>query len=96
MANNTSPMQGRWFREATEKEVKWLTKNHSKEALMVEWPWAGQTFWVFKRHMVIIRSNILGGDVVDIHGGWVYPNPIVLELDLQEILKLSKNNFLNN
>jgi hypothetical protein len=92
----TNPMQGRWYREATAKELRWLTKVHSKEALMVEWPWAGQTYWVFKRHLCIVRSNILGGDTADIHGGWMYADPIRLELDLQEILKLAKVNFLNN
>jgi hypothetical protein len=96
MADNSSPMQGRWYREATEKEVRWLTKNHSGEAEMIEWGWAGQTYWVFKRHMFIVRSNILGGGVVDIHGGWKYADFLKLQLDLAEIRKLATVNFLNN
>lgn len=94
MADNSSPMQGRWYREATAKEIRRLTKNHSSEAVIVEWGWAGQTYWLFRRHLVIIRSNILGGGVVDIHGGWVYPDPITLLLDWEEIKKLGNVKFL--
>lgn len=91
----TQAMQGRWLREATEKEIRWLTTNHNKEAEMIEWGWAGQTYWIFKRHMFIVRSNILGGGIVDIHGGWKYANPFSLERDLLEIRKMSEVKFLN-
>ncbi len=93
---NTNPMQGRWLREATEKELKWLTKVHSAEAQMCEWGWAGQTYWLFERHSAIVRSNILGGSIVDIHGGWIYPSPLHARLDWQEILRMGSIRALDN
>ena len=92
---DTHPMQGRWLREATEKQIRTLTKNHSSEAKIVEWNWAGQSYWLFKRHGVIIRSNILGGGVVDIHGGWFYADQISLLLDWAEIEKMGNVGFLD-
>lgn len=89
-------MQGRWLRELTERELKWLTKNHINEALIVEWEWANQTYFLFERHSAIVRSGAMGGDVFDLHGGWKYANPLSARLDWAEIEKMGKVKFLKS
>lgn len=91
MDNNTDPMNGRWLRELTEKEIRWLTRNHTRDAVIVEWPWANQTYFLYERHSAIIRTGAAGGDTFDIHGGWKYASPLAARLDWTEIEHMGRH-----
>lgn len=52
---------------------------------IIEWETIGFTFVRSSRHLVIVRSGALGGDVRTVHGGWKFANIFQLEMAWREI-----------
>ena len=56
--------------DATEAEIRRALSDPAARA--VEWENGGLTFILSERHLVIVRTGALGGDVREVHGGWRY------------------------
>jgi hypothetical protein len=81
---NLSPLA---LRFANPRQLKAATRDPDAEYL--EWESAGYTFIKSPRHNVIVRTGAMGGDVLDIHGGWKYLLPAHMEKEWQEIKTLA-------
>jgi hypothetical protein len=84
--DNTNPLTGRWKREATEAEIRRI--RGEKDLDYVEWRLWNQTFFLSLKELIIVRTNILGGDVADVQGGWRYDNDILIRADWEEIRRV--------
>jgi hypothetical protein len=82
-------IQGRWWRIAAEAEIT-TAMARDRNVEIIEWGPLGQTFIISFEHLIIVRTGILGGDVREIHGGFVYDNEISLRLDLEEIRQVAR------
>lgn len=90
MSDSTRPMSGRWHHEASETQLKRVANQAPSELDHLEVPILGQMFTRSLKYLIVIRSGIMGGDVRDIHGGWVYLNDILLRADWEEIRQISR------
>ena len=84
----TNQFQGRWKREATEAELRRVLATKGLE--YVEWPYWNVTFFRDLPNLIIVRTNLTGGDVRDVHGGWRYDNDILLRIDWEEIKRIAE------
>jgi hypothetical protein len=85
--DTTNPFQGRWKRECTEKELKRALQKQNDG--YVEWKYWNQTFFRYLEDLIVVRTNLLGGDTKDVHGGWKYESDLVLRLDWLEIQRIA-------
>lgn len=77
--------------ELNEHAIAWATDADIRMALnnsdaVLEWETAGYTFVKSARACVIVRSGALGGDTMQVHGGWKFANPFKMEMMWREIL----------
>lgn len=77
-------MRGRWHRELTRSEL--VSTLQRRDLVVAEWPGMGLTFLSHRPLLRIVRTGALGGDVRDVHGGWLYSNDISFMLDWTEIM----------
>jgi hypothetical protein len=85
------------LRFLTESEFARVLKCTEHRHQVVEWPGAGMTFVYCARGVnteingraqwcpVIYRAGALGGDVRQMHGGWVYLTPLHAAKEWREI-----------
>lgn len=52
---------------------------------VIEWETIGFTFVRSEKECVIVRSGALGGDTLEVHGGWKFANIFKLEMAWREI-----------
>jgi hypothetical protein len=81
--------QNRAVRHLTDTEIGAIMKDPRTE--IIEWAALGLTWLLNRARLGIVRCGAMGGDVFDIHGGWLYPNDIAFMLDRQEIVVVSTN-----
>jgi hypothetical protein len=70
------------LRFATDKELKAALQTTDA---IIEWPAIGFTFHRSLQTLAIVRTGALGGDVREVHGGWVYMIPGHLLKEWEEI-----------
>jgi len=70
------------LRFATDKELKAALQTTDA---IIEWESIGLTFHRSLQTLVIVRSGAMGGDVHEVHGGWVYLIPGHLLKEWEEI-----------
>lgn len=88
--SDSNPMGGRWFREATGSEL--VHALGSKEDLdVLEVSWMNHTYIRNTRMLIIARTGALGGDVKDVHGGWVYLTDLQMRADWAEIRRIARS-----
>ncbi len=73
-------------REATEIEIKRAMQDPNVE--VCEWPIGKLTYLFSDKNRTIVRTGELGGDTREIHGAWVYPNPLFAWNEWLEITHL--------
>lgn len=88
--SNTEPMSGRWHHEASEKQLKRAISRPQSELDYAEVRILNHMYIRSLTDLIIVRTGMMGGETLDIHGGWVYLNDISLRADWEEILKLTR------
>jgi hypothetical protein len=89
MGSNRMKLTGFALRFASPRKIKAATQDTDAEYL--EWESAGYTFVKSPAHLVIVRAGAMGGDVLDIHGGWEYLLPAHMEAEWREIKSLAES-----
>jgi hypothetical protein len=81
---------GKWHHVASERELM-AAMQAARPHHVHEVPMIGTTFLCVPKLLTIVRTGALGGDTREIHGGWVYGNPLRFIADRQEIRILRDN-----
>lgn len=74
------------LRLLTEAECKSVLSDDKAETC--EWETNGFTFVMSTKHLGILRTGAMGGDVREVHGGWKYLRPRDLYKEWREITSL--------
>jgi hypothetical protein len=81
---------GKWHHIASDAEVK-RAMMRARPHDVHEVPMIGHTFVCVPRLLTIVRCGAMGGDMQEIHGGWVYSNPMAFAAEREEIRLLRDN-----
>ncbi len=80
----------------TSLSIRLLTEDECKKVLgdpdaeIIEWETNGLTFVKSSKHLGIVRTGAMGGDVANVHGGWKYLNFGHLIKEWREIKLVSR------
>lgn len=74
------------LRDATENEIKQALSDPN--AIIIEWA-TGVTFIASQKELCLVRTGIMGGDVREVHWGWIYLTPMHLMKELGEIRQVA-------
>jgi len=76
------------LRLLTETECKAVVSD--PDLKVAEWETQGYTFFASERHLAILRTAAMGGDMREIHGGWKYVTPFGMWREFHEIKSLER------
>jgi hypothetical protein len=61
------------------------------EAEVVEWAIGNVTFVCSRRYLSIVRTGAMGGDMMQVDGGFVYPHDLAYLFEKREIDQVGTN-----